>query len=399
VTRRALSTVAGLAALAVAGCGGGGSGTSSGSAAAPVTRTVTTTRVQVVQPSAAVAGGRFNAARIYRRVAPGVVTVVSVFQSGAVPSPLGGGGGASALGSGFVIARNGEIATNAHVVTNGTGSSLRRASSVYVKFEDGNEVPAKIVGADPNADVALIRVDPKGLNLRPLTLGRSDGLQVGAPVAAIGSPFGEPQSLSIGVVSGLNRTIDALNRFSISGAIQTDAAINHGNSGGPLVDANGRVLGINSQIESSSGGGEGVGFAVPIDKVRRSVGELRKTGHVAYAFLGVSTVGVYPQLAQRFGLPVTHGAWLQQVDSGTPADRAGLKAGSGGDVAFQASRYTPGGDIVVAVDGKKIVRDTDLGDIIATKHPDQTVTLTIYRDGHRQDVHVKLAARPDSTGG
>src|SRR5204862_1426636 len=258
------------------------------------------TRVETLK---ALAGGNFDPQAIYRRSSPGVVTVISEFAGGSA-NPLAPEGGQAGLGSGFVVSSSGEIATNAHVVTTGEGPSIRRARNVYVQFDDHNQVPATIVGADPNSDVALIRVDPAGLTLRPLPLGASGNLVVGAPVAAIGSPFGEPESLSVGVVSGLDRTIDSLTNFQISGAIQTDAAINRANSGGPLVDARGQVIGTNSQIQSSTGGGEGVGFAVPIDTVKRSLDELRRHGKASYSYLGVSTVAVFPQLARRFGLPV-----------------------------------------------------------------------------------------------
>jgi len=169
--------------------------------------------------------------------------------------------------------------------------------------------------------VALLKVDPKGLQLTPLSLGHSSHLTVGAPVAAIGSPFGERQSLSVGVISALDRNIESLTRFTIGNAIQTDAAINPGNSGGPLLSRQGRVLGINAQIKSQSGGGEGVGFAIPIDTVRRSLRELRAKGHVDYAFLGVTTLLLYPQLAEKLGLPVRDGAVVSQVGEGQPGRR------------------------------------------------------------------------------
>src|SRR5207247_1846568 len=206
------------------------------------------------------------------------------------------------LGSGFGISGEGEIATNAHVVTSGEGKDIREASQVFIRFKDGNQVPAEIKGFDPFADVALLKVDPKGLTLRPLPLGDLRAARVGAPVAAIGSPFGEEQSLSVGVVSAVGRSIDSLTGFKTPGAIQTDAAINHGNSGGPLLDAGGCVIGINSQIQTSSGDGSGVGFAVPVDTVKRSLAQLRTSGHARYAYLGVQTAMVYPPLAQRFGL-------------------------------------------------------------------------------------------------
>ena len=216
---------------------------------------------------------------------------------------------------------DGEVATNAHVVTEGEGRAIRKAKEVYVAFADGNQVPARIVGYDANADVALLKIDPAGLTLRPLRLGTARDLRVGSPVAAIGSPFGEPQSLSVGVVSATDRSIKSLTGFEIAGAIQTDAAINRGNSGGPLVNAEGEVLGVNSQIQTTSGGGEGVGYAVPADTVRRTLAALRKDGKVEYAYLGVATARIYPQLARRFRLPVTKGAWVQDVVAGGPADR------------------------------------------------------------------------------
>ncbi|MDX6664187.1 MAG: hypothetical protein QOG68_393, partial [Solirubrobacteraceae bacterium] len=307
-----------LAVLTVlAGCGG--SSTS--------TVTVEKTRVEVLpdttaRTAATLPAGAFDPHAIYTRDAPGVVTITSLYAGS---DAIAGSRGAE--GSGFVLSGAGEIATNAHVVTAGSGTSIHAVDQVFVRFPDRNQVEAKIVGFDPNEDVALLKVDPAGLTLRPLTLGSSQNLAVGAPVAAIGSPFGEEGSLSIGVISATDRTLDSLTKFSISGAIQTDAAINHGNSGGPLVDAAGRVLGINSQINSSSGDNTGVGFAIPIDSVKRSLDELRATGHADYAYLGVSSSSLYPQLAAKLGLPVDHGAILAQVVPGGPADKAGLRAG------------------------------------------------------------------------
>src|SRR4051794_16951666 len=322
--RRALLTL--VCAAVLGGCGGG-SGDAKDSSG--TTRT-TTTRVQVLEQSGGDGERRrgFDPRTIYRNEAPGVVTVISLFGGQGLDSVLGsdGGGDSGGVGSGFVVSRNGEIATNAHVVTTGEGDQIRRASQVYVEFADGNQVEAKIMGHDPNADIALLKVDPKGLTLRPLPIGRSDGVQVGTPVAAIGSPFGEKQSLSVGVVSAVDRAIDSLTEFQISGAIQTDAAINPGNSGGPLVDGTGRVIGVNQQIKSRSGGGEGVGFAVPADVVSRSLAGLREHGEVRYAYLGVQSVPLYPQLVQRFDLPVKQGAWLQGVEPSGPGEKAGLKA-------------------------------------------------------------------------
>jgi S1-C subfamily serine protease len=283
------------------------------------------------------------------------------------------------------------------VVTDGEGAAIRKAREVYVAFADGNEVAARIVGFDPNADVALLKIDPKGLTLRPLPLGTVRDLQVGSPVAAIGSPFGEPQSLSVGVVSAKDRSIDSLTGFQISGAVQTDAAINRGNSGGPLVNGKGEVLGINSQIQSTSGGGEGVGYAVPVDTVRRTLSQLREKGRVDYAFLGVSTTRIYPQLAQRFGLPVEQGAWVQEVVKGGPADKAGLRAGTD-ERRFQARTVVVGGDIITAVDGRRLSDEDDLGSELLRYQPGDEVALRIYRDGRPRTVDVTLGSRPKQTG-
>jgi S1-C subfamily serine protease len=383
--RRLLATAALLVALAAAGCGGNdGSNPSTQAATGPVETTVTTVDVIKGLPQ-----GAFDPPQIYKQVSPGVVTVISVFN----------GSSGLAEGSGFVISAKGEIVTNAHVVTQGAAPPLSPADQVYVEFGDGNQVPADIRGTDPNSDIALLRVDPAGLRLRPLRVGTADGLVVGSPVAAIGSPFGEPQSLSVGVISGLKRQIDSLTPgFSISGAIQTDAAINHGNSGGPLVDAAGDVLGVNAQIQSTSGGGEGVGFAIPADLVRRAVTQLRDKGRVDYAYLGVSTVAIFPQLAKRFKLPVRRGAWVQQVVPGGPADKAGIKAGSS-EVQFQTRPYRPGGDIIVQISRTKVNDPAGVSEAIGRLAPGQKIPLVVvHSDGKRETKTVTLAKRPTRAG-
>jgi S1-C subfamily serine protease len=367
---------AGVLAAGPAACGGGDGGKKGTTTAAD---SVPSSRADVVK---GVNGGSFDASQIYRREAPGVVTVLSEFD------------GQIGQGSGFVIAGNGEIATNAHVVTDtGGGGGVKRARQVFVQFLDGNQVPGTIVGADPDADVALIKVKPDGLKLRPLPLGSSANLVVGAPVAAIGSPFGEAQSLSIGVISGLDRTIESLTQFQIPGAIQTDAAINRGNSGGPLVDARGRVLGINSQIRSSSGGGEGVGFAVPVDAVKRSLDELRRTGRVSYAYLGLSLKALYPQLAERYHLPVKRGVWVQTLVRGGPAARAGLKAGTRTE-RFQGRRYRIGGDVLVKVAGVAMTTDNSLSEAIAPHRPGETIEVELYHGTEKRTLSIKLGKRP-----
>ena len=257
-------------------------------------------------------------------------------------------------------------------------------------------MPARIVGFDPFADVALGKVDPGGLTLRPLTLGTTRDVAVGAPVAAIGSPFGEERSLSVGVISATDRAIESLTGFSTSGALQTDAAINSGNSGGPLLDGSGKVLGINSQIRSSSGSGSGVGFAVPVDVVRRSIAQLREAGRVEYPYLGVSTSGVYPQLARKFRLGTSVGAWIQTVVPDGPGDRAGLVAGDRRE-SFQEQSYRAGGDVVTKIDGTPVREDADLARSLQDRQPGDRVRLTIVRGNDTRQVSVTLGTRPLQT--
>jgi S1-C subfamily serine protease len=372
------------ALLLAAGCD------SSEDSARPADRSeVTTTRVQVVEGLGREGG--FDPASIYDRLSPGVVTVLSLFNGGGSLLEDGGEGG---QGSGFVLDGSGYIATNAHVVTTDQGDGMEQADQVYVEFFDGNRVQAEIIGHDPNADVALLKVKPDGLSLTPLELGESRTISVGEPVAAIGSPFGERQSLSVGVISALDRTIQSLTQFEIGDAIQTDAPINPGNSGGPLLNAEGRVIGINAQIKSQSGGGEGVGFAIPVDAVRRSLRELREKGRVDYGYLGVETLTVWPQLAERIDLQVDTGALVQEVVDGSPAEEAGLDAGNE-DISFQGQdSLAVGGDLVVAVDGNELTREHDLADEISARRAGERVELTLLRDGERRTVDVELGRRP-----
>jgi S1-C subfamily serine protease len=376
-----------LVAALIAGCGGGGGDNSSATSASAA---ATETQV-VVQAS----DGSFNPAQIYKDVSPGVVTIDSVFQGGV--SDLLGGGGSAGQGSGFVVDKDGDIVTNAHVVTSGGhlngGGTPSEAKQVFVEFGDRNRVPAEIKGFDADADVALIKVDPSGLDLKPVTLSGRSSFAVGEPVAAIGSPFGEEQSLSVGVVSATNRTVEGLTNFGIDNAIQTDASINPGNSGGPLLDSKGEVIGINEQIASSSGSNSGVGFAIPVTSVRYSLDQLKADGKVEYAYLGVTSESLYPQLAEHLGLDTKTGALITDVVSGSPADHAGLK-GSTGETTFQLQRVKTGGDVVIAVDGKPVLQNNDLSKLVAAHKPGDTVRLEIIRDGNHDSVDVTLGSRP-----
>jgi len=386
MTRAALALLALLAAaLGAAGCGFGGDEDGDGSA-----RTTTTTRVEVIDGLGGDGDG-FDPQAIYKEEAPGVVTVISLFGGDSLEDLGDASGG---VGSGFVVNGDGEIATNAHVVTTGKVPSLRKARTVYVEFADGNQVEAEVKGYDPESDVALLQVDPKGLTLRPLPLGNSGNVQVGTPVAAIGSPFSERQSLSVGVVSAVDRSISGLTAFQIAGAIQTDAAINPGNSGGPLVDPEGKVIGINQQIKTDTGGGEGVGFAVPVDVAKRALKQLRSDGKVTYAYLGVETVSIYPQLRERFDLPVGKGAWVQNVVDDGPADDAGVRGGSDSETVFQVRSYHEGGDVITSIDGRPVDDPDDLSRAVALLDPGATVELEAWHDGDRRKVRIKLGSRP-----
>ncbi|MDX6600894.1 MAG: hypothetical protein QOF13_96 [Solirubrobacterales bacterium] len=364
-------------AITLAGCGGGnGDGDSA-------TQTATVTETTAPQVVVQTAEHGFDAARVFREASPGVVTIRSVFK----------GGGGAAEGSGFVLDADGRIVTNAHVVTDESTGARKAAKEVFVEFPDRNVLPATIVGFDPFADVALLEVKPDGFRLHPLQLGDDNELVVGQPVAAIGSPFGEQQSLSVGVISATDRSVESLTRFQIEGAIQTDASINPGNSGGPLLDAGARVLGINEQIETNSGSNSGVGFAVPVSAIKRSVAQLEEKGEAEYAYIGVATQAVYPQLAEKLGLDTDHGGLLSEVVPGGPADKAGLRGGDS-EIKFQANAYETGGDVILSIDGHPVVRPEDLAQDIALRNPGQTVTLEILRDNERQQVEVTLGKRP-----
>ncbi|MDX6586631.1 MAG: hypothetical protein QOI31_1104 [Solirubrobacterales bacterium] len=384
----------------VAGCGGGDS------------TTTVTTETGGGKPIGN--GADFDAQAVYDRAAPGVVTVLSVFDNGGnnnLGDELEPGSGQlppddvpkAGQGSGFVISEDGEIVTNAHVVTDAEGLTLgqteapeiHQASEVFVQFPDRNSVEAEVIGYDPFGDVALIKVDPEGLDLQPVEIGDIEDVGVGEQVAAIGSPFGERQSLSVGYVSALDRSIPSLTSFQIDGAIQTDASINPGNSGGPLLDSQAHVIGINQQIDTTSGGNQGVGFAVPVDVFERSVEQLRDDGEVEYAYIGVGTKPLFPQLAEELEVDATSGAIVEDVTPDSPADEAGLEPGDQ-EIDFQAIPYTVGGDIIVSVDGQKIETEADLPRIVSRLEPGQDVKLGIIRDGEEMELDITLGTRPRS---
>jgi S1-C subfamily serine protease len=331
-------------------------------------------------------GGAFDPQALYRLRSPGVVTVYSEF------------GTTEAQGSGFVVTSKGAILTSSHVITNAgdqaAGSKPTAASRVYVEFADNDRVQARVVGWDVFDDVGVLQVDPSEHSLSPVPLGRSGSVRVGEPIAVIGSPFGNENSLEVGVVSGIRRSIDSLtSSFRLADAIQVDAAITHGNSGGPVFDAGGRVIGIAAQIRTDSGQPEGVGFAVPIDSARRSLVDLLTTGKVSYAFVGVRTMGVTPTIARRLGLSVPRGALVVKVEPGSSAAHAGLREGSS-EREINGQSVQAGGDVILAIDRRSVRTGEDVARIVTQDlRPGQTVRFTVLRDGKRMVVPVRLGAR------
>jgi S1-C subfamily serine protease len=336
------------------------------------------------------AASEFDAPRIYRDRASGVVTIYAQFDEDH-PGP-------ESQGSGFVVSEDGYVLTNAHVITTaGTTASgaARPAGTVYVEFLDGARVPARIVGFDPFADVGVIKVDPELHRLAPVPLGDSRAVVVGEPVAAIGSPFGQAGSLTVGVVSAVERSIAALlPQFDLVGAIQTDAPINQGNSGGPLLNGAGEAIGINAQIRTDTGTSDGVGFAVPIAAALRSLEQLVEHGKVRYAWIGVVTKTLTPGLAQRLGYAASEGAAIQQVVDRSPAARAGLRGGRS-PRTVDGVEFWPGGDVIVAIDGEPVRRSEDVSRIVVSRlEPGALARLEIDRSGERVRVDVRLGERP-----
>jgi 2-alkenal reductase len=342
------------------------------------------------QPTARpLSGNGFDPARIYGARSAGVVTIRAFFDGNADERQ-------QSQGSGFVVSPQGVLLTSAHVITN-AGPEItdpKGAARVFVGFKDGDRVRAQIVGWDTFDDVGVLRVDPVAHALRSVPMGDSSRVVVGEPVAAMGSPFGIEDSLAVGVVSANSRTIDALtSQYRVTDAIQTDAPITHGNSGGPLFDARGRVIGINAQIRSESGDSEGVGFAIPINAARRSMLQLLASGRVAYGYVGVTTEDLTPSIARHLGYKVEKGAIVVQVREGSPGDRAGLHGGDGEEV-FNGQRITKGGDVIVAIDGQQVRSADDVVRSVAYRLPGRVVRMTVVRDGRRTELRVKLGERP-----
>jgi S1-C subfamily serine protease len=407
MTKSTLARGAGFVGAAVAG---GAIALAGAAALGQVFGTTTIREVEVAPPlasSPAIAQGQsgrgLTIGEIYERAKSGVVQVNSrIVVRGQDRDPIFGlPFGApqeqrrEGIGSGFVIDRAGHIVTNYHVVQD--------ADEVTVSFSNRDRVRARIVGVDPSTDVAVLKVDEKSRALSPLTLGRSSSVRVGDPVFAIGNPFGLERSLTAGIVSALQRRIAAptIAPAAIDEVIQTDAQINEGNSGGPLLNANGEVIGVNTAIVTGSAyesGNLGIAFAVPIDTVREVAAQLIEEGRVARPFLGVGVREITEELAQVFQLPTDRGLIVQEVRRGSAADRAGLRAGST-QVVVEGESYVLGGDVIVKVAGRMVGTENELRRVITAHKPGDEIEIEIFRGEERMTLTTELGHQPTSPEG
>jgi S1-C subfamily serine protease len=339
-------------------------------------------------------GDGLSVNQIYSEASPGVAYIEADVARRQTPfSPFGpqGGGGGTATGSGFVIDDEGRIITNAHVVDG--------AGHITVKLsEDGDTYDAELLGEDESTDIAVLDIEAPADELDPIALADSSEVSVGDAVVAIGNPFGLDHTATAGIVSGVQREIDSPNGFQILDAIQTDAPINPGNSGGPLLDSQGRVIGVNSQIESAGGNGNvGIGFAVPINTAREVAQQLIDDGEVQHAFLGISGADLTPEVANVLNIDADGGAIVQSVVDGSPADEAGIEAGDS-QITIDGQPLRAGGDVIVALDGEPVESMSDVIAAVDSKQPGDELDLTLLRGGDQRDATVELADRPENAG-
>ncbi len=385
-----------LVAAAVIG-GGVALGIASATGLFDGTETVTVREGSPVPTAAAVAvrNAGLSVNEIYRRASPGVVQITSTTAPRTTVDPFFGfqteQPAQQALGSGFVIDKAGHIVTNYHVVEG--------AQQIEVSFSNQDTYKATLVGTDPSTDLAVLQVDVSSRALTPLALADSDGVRVGDPVVAIGNPFGLDRTATAGIVSALQRNVTAPNGSNIDHVIQTDAPINQGNSGGPLLNARGEVVGVNSQISSPNGGGNvGIGFSVPANTVKSVAGQLIRLGKVDRAYLGLYARPLEPEVASLFRLPVDTGLLVERVEQGSPAQRAGVRGGST-SVVVSGTDYTLGGDILVAADGKRVTSLAELRDLLALHRPGDRVELELYRGSDKRTVTVTLGRQSTTPRG
>jgi len=378
--------IAAVFAAAVLGGGlafGVGSAVWDGGGTTTVVRTTSSPATEASQSEPVSDAGDGLVGRIYQDAAPGVVQVTSRVQT---TDPFFGTQQGEALGSGFVLDKDGHIVTNYHVVEG--------ANQVFVNFSGNDRLRAEVVGTDPSTDLAVLKIDANSRALTPLPLGDSDAVHVGDIAVAIGNPFGLDRTVTSGIVSALQREIQSPNGFPIDKVIQTDAAINKGNSGGPLIDADGRVIGVNSQIESESGGNVGIGFAIPINTVKEVAAELIQNGKVDHPYLGVTMQTIDPSLADFAKVP-DKGVLITGVVPDSPAAKAGLKGGST-SVVVDGQTYRLGGDVITEVDDETVDTADQVQELVTAEDPGDEMTLHVDNDGAERDVTVTLGRRPDS---
>jgi putative serine protease PepD len=344
----------------------------------PSTRTVVQ-QVPVENSHPTADSNNLTVGQIYKNTYKGVVEI-TVTAPQMTPT---GNQEATAQGSGFVIDSDGHIVTNDHVV--------EKAQSVSVRFWDGSTYKASVVGTDPSTDLGVIKVDAPSSVLHPLSIGDSNQLQVGDGVVAIGSPFGLEETVTSGIVSALHRQMQAPNNFTINDSIQTDAAINHGNSGGPLLNSSGEVIGVNSQIAGQTGANVGIGFAIPSSTVKSIADTLISSGQVEHAYLGVSVQEIPSTVADQ--LNAVGGVEITKVVSGTPAEKGNL-IGATGQKTVEGQAYPTGGDVITAIDGHKVTTAEGVQQAIDAHHPGDSVSITYWRKGETKTVSITLATRP-----
>jgi S1-C subfamily serine protease len=379
------------AALLAAGLLGGAIAVGIGQAVDDGSTTTVIREVEAgtTEPASFPTSGGKKISDIYDAAKHGVVQIIST--SVVAGNPFFGPQEQQALGSGFVIDKDGHIVTNYHVV--------QGAKKVQVSFSDNEEKDATIVGTDPSTDIAVLKIQGAwSRSLTPLTLGSSAAVKVGDAVVAIGNPFGLERTVTAGIVSALQRQIRAPNGFQIDEAIQTDAAINHGNSGGPLLNANGDVIGVNSQIESESGGNVGIGFAIPIDTVKDVASQLIKNGKVEHAYLGIEMETINQDLAANFRIPVDKGILVERVRSGSPAAKAGLRGGTT-QVVLAGTTYWLGGDVITKADGRPMETSDQLASVVTSKQPGDSLDLEVHRGQETLNVTVELGRQPSTPVG
>jgi S1-C subfamily serine protease len=394
MSRPRLTTIAALAAAGLLGGGVAIGGVALFGDLGGDTTTVVEQAAPASAKPAAVSPSALSINEIYKRSAPGVVQIVATGATTRGTDPFFGtpfsAPGQEALGSGFVIDKSGHIVTNYHVVQGG--------QKIQVGFSNNSSYPATLVGSDPSTDLAVLEVNAPSRALTPLPFGDSDRVEVGDEVVAIGNPFGLDRTATAGIISAIQRRITAPNGFAIDHALQTDAPINHGNSGGPLISATGAVIGVNSQIETGQDGGDGnvgIGFAIPANTVKDVVAQILKNGKVQHAYLGVSLQDVTADVARIFHLPVSSGILVETVQPSTAAARAGIKGGTD-QTTVAGQDYRMGGDIIVGAAGRSVKTTDELRDVIAARKPGDKLTLALYRGTRRMTVTVTLGSQPAS---